>query len=308
MNYVICSSIVFMTIEESITKYEAYLRTVKRLAEGTVKNYVTDLRGLEEWLTEAGVTEVGEISARDIRGWQMAQMEAGIGEGTMRRKLSSLRPWFRYMRNMKWVEGDVMIKVKSPKVPKRLPVFFKESETERLYEDGMFEEGYEGERDKLILRMLYETGMRRSELAGLNIGSIDFGGKRIKVLGKGNKERFIPVEEELLGNIERYLALKEETYPGAEALFLKGKGVAINANDVYRIVKKYMCLLSNAERISPHVFRHTFATHMLNEGANIDAIKELLGHANLNATEIYTHNTREHLKEAYKHAHPRGDK
>lgn len=296
-----------MTIVESITRYEEYLLTVKRLAAGTVKNYVTDLQSLADWLREAGVTEVTEITAREIRGWQMSQMEAGIKEATMRRKLSSLRPWFRYMRNMKWVEGDVMAKVTSPKVPKRLPVFFKESETERIYEQEIFPEGYEGERDKLILRMLYETGMRRSELAGLSVGSIDFGGKRIKVLGKGNKERFIPVEEELLGNIERYLALKEETYPSAEGLFLKGKGKLINANDVYRIVKRYMCMLSNAERISPHVFRHTFATHMLNEGANIDAIKELLGHANLNATEIYTHNTREHLKEAYKHAHPRGE-
>lgn len=298
----------FMTIEESITKYEEYLRTVKRLAEGTVKNYVTDLRGLEEWLAEAGVIDVKDITAREIRSWQMAQMESGIGDGTMRRKLSSVRPWFKYMRNMKWVEGDVMAKVKSPKVPKRLPVFFKESETERIYEKNLFEEGYDGERDKLILRMLYETGMRRSELAGLKLENIDFGGKRIKVLGKGNKERFIPVEEELLGNIERYLALKEETYPGSGALFIKGKCVAINANDVYRIVKKYMSVVSSAERVSPHVFRHTFATHMLNEGANIDAIKELLGHANLNATEIYTHNTREHLKEAYKHAHPRGNK
>ena len=148
-----------MTIEESITKYEEYLRTVKRLAEGTVKNYVTDLRGLEEWLAEAGVTDVVEITAREIRSWQMAQMESGIGDGTMRRKLSSVRPWFKYMRNMKWVEGDVMAKVKAPKTPKRLPVFFKESETERIYEKDLFEEGYDGERDKLILRMLYETGM-----------------------------------------------------------------------------------------------------------------------------------------------------
>ena len=296
-----------MTIAESISSYKRYLLTERRLAEGTVKNYTTDLESLAAWLSESGVTDVTEISARDIRSWQMANMDAGTGDGTMKRKLSSVRSWFRYMRRNKWIDRDVMAKITAPKTPKHLPVFFKESETERIYEAAMFPEGYEGERDKMILRMLYETGMRRSELAGLKPEAIDFSAKNIKVLGKGNKERYIPVEVELLHNIELYLALKEKEHPGNASLFVTKRGRTFNAADVYRVVKKYMCALSNAERISPHVFRHTFATHMLNEGANIDAIKELLGHANLNATEIYTHNTREHLKEAYKHAHPRAD-
>ena len=297
-----------MTIEESIELYVRYLSTERRLAVGTVKNYSTDLELLCEWLTGAGIESLEDISARDIRGWQMANMEAGIGEGTIKRKLSSVRSWFRFLRRRGLVDQDTMAKISAPKSPARLPVFFKESETERIYDNTLFEEGYEGERDKLILRMLYETGMRRSELADLDTSNIDFSTKNIKVLGKGNKERLIPVENDLLCNIESYLALKNSEYPGNGNLFVSKRGRRINAADIYRIVKKYMSVLSNAERVSPHVFRHTFATHLLNEGANIDAIKELLGHANLNATEIYTHNTREHLKDAYRHAHPRAKK
>lgn len=297
-----------MTIEESISNFESYLLTERRLAKGTVKNYMTDLESLGLWLKESGVANVEAISMRDIRSWQMANMEAGVSDGTVKRKLSSVRSWFRYMRRNKWIDRDVMAKIVAPRSPIRLPVFFKESETERIYESDMFADGYEGERDKLILQMLYETGMRRSELAGLKSASIDMVARQIKVLGKGNKERYIPFEEELMHNIERYLSLKEKEHPGNESLFVTKRGRAFNSDDIYRVVKRYMCVMSNAEKISPHVFRHTFATHLLNEGANIDAIKELLGHANLNATEIYTHNSREHLKEAYKHAHPRARK
>ena len=163
-----------------------------------------------------------------------------------------------------------------------------------------------GQRDKLMLRLLYETGMRRSELAGLKVSSVDFSSLTIKVLGKRNKERVIPIENELAHNISQYLALKEQEKGPSEWLFVGTKGRQITPQDVYRTVKKYMSALSDADRISPHVFRHSFATHILNEGGNIEAIKELLGHADLATTEVYTHVTREHLKEVYKQAHPRG--
>ena len=166
--------------------------------------------------------------------------------------------------------------------------------------------------------MLYETGMRRSELASLTLSSVDLSSLNIKILGKRNKERIVPIESELAHNISRYLALREEVlalraeqHSGEEQtdrLFVTGKGKAVSDGMVYRIVERYMRPLSHAERTSPHVFRHTFATHMLNEGANIDAIKELLGHSSLSSTEIYTHVSREYLKETYKHAHPRANK
>ena len=284
------------------------MATERRLATGTVENYMTDIKSFRDYIAEAEVSEVEQITARDVRSWLMANMESGVQDNTMKRKLSSIRTWFRFMRKNKWMDTDVMAKIKSPKCPKKLPIFFKESEVEKIYNADIFPEGYEGERDKLILRMLYETGMRRSELVGLTVGNIDFSGKSLKVLGKGNKERFIPVENELLYNIKNYLALKEKEWPGNGSLFVNSRGNGITVSNVYVIVNRYMQLLSDADRTSPHIFRHTFATHMLNEGANIDAIKELLGHANLNATEIYTHTTREHLKEAYKHAHPRASK
>ena len=235
-------------------------------------------------------------------------MDRGEAAGTVKRRLSSLSSWFRFLRRRGFLEADIMAKVSAPKQPKRLPVFFKESETERLYSEGLFATDFMGQRDKLMLRMLYETGMRRSELAGLKVSSVDFSSMTIKVLGKRNKERLIPIENELAHNIKDYLALKEQEMGESEWLFVGRKGWQITPADVYQTVRKYMTVLSNADRISPHVFRHSFATHILNEGGSIEAIRELLGHADLATTEVYTHVTREHLKEVYKHAHPRSRK
>ena len=192
--------------------------------------------------------------------------------------------------------------------PKRLPVFFKESETEHLYDEGLFGTDFTGRRDALMLRMLYETGMRRSELAGLRESSVDFHNLTVKVLGKRNKERLVPIENELAHNISEYIALKRQTVGENEWLFVNAKGRQVSPQTVYQVVRKYMTGLSSADRISPHVFRHSFATHILAEGGNIQAIKELLGHENLATTEVYTHVTREHLKEEYRHAHPRSKK
>ena len=235
-------------------------------------------------------------------------MERGEAPGTVKRRLSSLSSFFRYLRRHGFFDTDIMARVSAPRQPKRLPVFFKEKELEHLYDEGLFADDFMGQRDKLMLRMLYETGMRRSELAGLRETSVDISSLTIKVLGKRNKERIIPIESELAHNINQYLALKEQEMGPNEWLFVRKNGRPINSNDVYITVKKYMTTLSNADRISPHVFRHSFATHILNDGGNIQAIKELLGHADLATTEVYTHVTHEHLKEVYKHAHPRAVK
>ena len=196
-------------------------------------------------------------------------------------------------------------------------MFFREKEAEQIY-NAEFPDTFEGQTERLVLRMLYETGMRRSELAMLTVGSVDLHALNIKVRGKRNKERIIPIENELANNISRYLALREETLRKQKALrpdmemterlLINSKGRPISDNAVYQIVERYMRPISTADRTSPHVFRHTFATHMLSEGANIDAIKELLGHSSLSSTEIYTHVSREYLKETYKHAHPRANK
>ena len=160
----------------------------------------------------------------------------------------------------------------------------------------------------MLLQLLYETGIRRAEVVGMKESSIDFSAKTLKVLGKRDKERIIPLENELLHNIKCYFSLKKENNLENESFFVRKNGKPFKAFDVYQVVKKYMTLFSNADKISPHVFRHSFATHMLNDGANISAIKELLGHTDLAATEIYTHVTRQHMKEVYTHTHPRARK
>ena len=297
-----------MKIEEAIVRFVDYIAVEKRMAEGTVRNYEGDLRDLQRYLLREDVEELDDLSARDIRGWQMEHLGAGEAAGTVRRRLSSVSSWLRWLRRSGHLEVDLMAKVTPPRQPKRLPVFFKESETEHLYDEGLFGTDFIGRRDALMLRMLYETGVRRSELAAMREASVDFHNLTVKVLGKRNKERLIPIEIELAHNISDYMALKRQTVGENEWLFVSAKGKPVTPSTVYQTVRKYMTGLSNADRISPHVFRHSFATHILAEGGNIQAIKELLGHENLATTEVYTHVTREHLKEEYRHAHPRSKK
>lgn len=297
-----------MKIEEAIDRYCDHLSTERRMAAGTVHNYRTDLTDLCRHLKAAGIDEVEDITGRDVRDWQMQHMDEGLKASTVKRQLSSLRGWFRWMRLEGISHTDVMAKVTAPKLPKRLPVFFKEKELEHLYDAGLFGDDFAGRRDALMLRMLYETGVRRSELTGLREASVDLSGLTIKVLGKRNKERFIPIEAELAHNISDYMALKLETVGPTEWLFVNLKGQQLSTTTVYNVVRRYMGALSTADRTSPHVFRHSFATHLLNEGAGIRPIQELLGHADLSSTEVYTHVSREHLKEAYRQAFPRGKK
>ena len=255
------------------------------------------------------VDEIEQVMAQDVRLWQMRMMDEGLSPATVKLNLTALRSWIRYLRRQKWLATDIMAKISNPKLAKRLPVFFREQEVERIYtDDELFPDTFEGRRDRLMLKVLYETGMRRSELQGLTEASVDFAAGTVKVLGKRDKERLIPIENELADNIKCYFSLKREIEGCSGAFFVQANGKPMTVAMIYNVVKKYMPLISNAEKISPHVFRHSFATHMLNEGADLEAIKDILGHANLGVTEIYTHVTREHLKEAYKHAHPRAQK
>lgn len=297
-----------MKVAEAIDRFHNYIANERRLAPGTVHNYILDLEDLAQWLADQQITDLDDLTAREVRSWQMDHMDRGENPGTVKRRLSSLSSFFLFLRRHNLFETDIMAKVSAPRQPKRLPVFFKEGELEHLYDEGLFADDFMGQRDRLMLRMLYETGIRRSELAGLRVSDVDFSSLTIKVLGKRNKERIIPIESELAHNIKQYLALKEQEKGTSEWLFVGRKGRQITVQDIYNTVKKYMPLLSNADRISPHVFRHSFATHILNEGGNIQAIKELLGHADLATTEVYTHVTREHLKEVYAYAHPRARK
>lgn len=296
-----------MKTEDSIALFLDYIASERRLSALTVRTYQDALLEFHKYLGNNAIDTIDDIDSKAVREWQATQIEAGIAPRTVMKKISALKSWHRFLRKKGIVKGDIFAKVSTLKIDKKLPVFYKESEVSKLYNSETFPDTFEGERDKLLLRMLYETGMRRAEIAGLTESSIDLSARTIKVLGKRNKQRIIPIENELAQNIKRYLALKNKEYPDIEHFYITRKGTPLTTSHIYNIVKKYMSVLSNADRISPHVFRHTFATEMLNEGANIDAVKELLGHSSLAATEIYTHVTREHLKETYKHAHPRAN-
>ena len=302
-----------MKIEDAIQDFATYVTTERRLSPGTTEYYIGEVEGFASYLAKEGVFDVEKIEAYDIRQWQMNLMQDGMSPGTVKKKLAALRAWFKYLRRQKVFERDIMAKITPPKMPKRLPIFFKEKEVEGIYAD-IYPDTFDGELEKLVLRMLYETGVRRSELASLTIGNVDLSGLGIKVHGKRNKDRVIPIESELAHELEHYISLRKEVVAddamlSSDApLLVNGKGKAVSVDKIYTIVRRYMSSRTCAERVSPHVFRHTFATHILNEGANIGVIKELLGHSSLSSTEIYTHVTRQHLKETYKHAHPRATK
>lgn len=297
-----------MKVEEAILRFTDHITTERRLAQGTVRYYENEVQDFGRYLSANLIDDINDISSHEVRNWQMQLLEQGIAPSTVARNLSALRAWFSYLRRQGWMHRDVMAKVRPPKQPQRLPIFFREGEAEHIYDD-IFPHTFDGELHKLVLRMLYETGMRRSELAGLTLNRIDLSSRTIKVLGKRNKERIVPIEGELAAQIQHYLSLRQavaESNPEAgDRLLLNHRGHPVSDGMIYLIVEQYMRPLSSAERTSPHIFRHTFATHLLEEGANIDAIKELLGHSNLGSTEIYTHVSRQHLKETYKHAHPR---
>lgn len=295
-----------MKINDAIESFLLYIKTERRLSDKTVIKYEGGLRQFEKYISETfSIERVEEITHTEIREWQVHLTEKGSAVATVKGQLVILRSFYKYLRREKVVDVDVMSKVITPKTAKHLPVFYSEKEVAKIYDSMYFSDDFEGKRDQLLLEILYETGIRRAEAVGMMESSVDFSAKTLKVLGKRDKERIIPLENELLHNIKCYFSLKRQSNLNSEFFFVRADGKQFTANDVYRVVKKYMTLFSNADKISPHVFRHSFATHMLNEGADISAIKELLGHTDLTATEIYAHVTRQHIKEAYKHAHPR---
>lgn len=303
-------------IEEAIQRFADHITVERHLSPTTVRYYVREAEDFAQYLASQEIDDVEKIESYDVRDWLMVQMEKN-SPATVKKKLAALSAWMTYLRKNKYLSRDIMAAISAPKTPERLPIFFRENEVEHIYDD-IYPHTYEGALAKLVLRMLYETGMRRSELASLTVQDVNLSKLTIKVLGKGSKERIIPIENELAHNISQYLTLRDEKIAELQTqgkatsdtpqLLINSKGRPVSDSKIYSIVEQYMPALSQADRVSPHVFRHTFATHILSEGADINAVKELLGHSSLGSTEIYTHVSREHLKETYKHAHPRATK
>ena len=287
-----------------------YLRQERGYSPKTVRSYSTDLTEFESFLesVDSGLS-LTDVDSSVVRNWMMTLMNGGMKATSVNRKLCALRSFYRYLLRKGIIASSPMQTVRGPKKKKPLPSFLREEEMDRLLDSTNFGDGWEGLRDKLILVMFYETGMRRAELVGLDEKDVDFWRGQVKVTGKRNKQRLIPFGDELRMLAQQYLAAKHEALPDAEdALFVRKDGRRVSDSWVYAMVKRYLSTVSTLTKRSPHVLRHTFATTMLNNEAELEAVKELLGHASVSTTEIYTHTTFEELKNAYSAAHPREKK
>lgn len=283
-----------------------YLRFERNYSPHTVAAYGKDISEFEEYF--AGIDEGLDFCAADadvVRGWMLSLMEQRYTATSVNRKLSSLRTFYRYLLREGKVKADPCARVNGPKKKKPLPVFVREEDMNRLLDETDFASSYEGVRDRMILELFYATGIRLSELIGLETADVDLSAKTIKVTGKRNKQRIVPFGEELEQDLRLYLETRETVGGDNRALFLGKEGQAVSRGTVYRIVKTNLSKVVTLKKRSPHVLRHSFATAMLNNGAELDAVKELLGHASLAATQVYTHTTFEELKKVYEQAHPR---
>lgn len=289
-----------------VDDFIAYLQNDKRYAAHTLISYKNDLEQYHAFCLEQGKDGM-DLFFKTIRNWVVHLMEQDYSPKSIHRKLSSIRSYCKFLIRRGELSEDPVERVLKPKLNKRIPQFVDEKSMNRLLDQFEFGDDFTGIRDRLIVNMLYQTGMRRGELTGLKVDSIDNNQKLIRVVGKRNKERLIPYGNELREHIQAYLSVREELYgsTGEKILFLTAKGKPVYPKLVYEAVNRYLRMVSTLDKTSPHVLRHTFATHMLNNGADLNAIKEILGHANLSATQVYTHNTFEKLKSIYNQAHPR---
>ncbi len=294
-----------MGIQESFINY---LKYEKRCSSHTVVAYQHDLDQFVQFCTDSvGEFDINKVDSKLVREWVVSLMENKLSPRSVHRKLSSVKMFFKHLMKMELIDANPVMSVPLPKVRKKLPGFVGEKNLHHLLDDGFFSKDFSGIRDKLIVEMLYGTGVRLSELLNLNENHIDLKSYQIKVTGKRNKERIIPFPRTLKPLIEEYRLLKKEQF-GFEGgvLLLTDKGEPAYEKLIYRVVKTNLSKVTSLEKRSPHVLRHTYATHLLNKGADLNAVKELLGHSNLSATEIYTHTTFEKLHRIYEQAHPRG--
>ena len=292
-----------------IDSFISYLRTEKRYSSYTLKAYENDLNQFFAYLEgDEYDGEPKEAGHKQIRQWVVYLMESGLSPRSVRRKISTLGSFYRYLVRSGVVPVSPLSRVTIPKISKQLPGFVPEDKLDDLLDETDFGDDFRGVRDRLIIEMLYFTGMRRSEIIKLSNSDVDIPGMIIKVHGKGGKQRYIPVGQSFSITLREYMKRKDNEYgplPASYPFFITGAGKRLYPELVYRVVKKYLCLVTTGGKRSPHILRHSFATHMLNHGADLNAIKELLGHASLSATQVYTHNSFEKLKRIYKQAHPR---
>ncbi|MBL0326370.1 MAG: tyrosine-type recombinase/integrase [Cytophagaceae bacterium] len=283
----------------------AHIKNERRLSPHTHTAYKADLEQFQQFYSPDLSLLIQDTQAADIREWVVSLSEQKLDNRSINRKMASLRAFFKYLLKNQKVKSDPTALVKALKTAKKLPVYLEEDAMNNLFDLVEFEPDFGGQRDRLLLELFYGTGMRLAELIGLKTKDYDRFGRKITVLGKRNKYRVIPLNQEVIDCINIYLKLLEDAGISNEFLVLTDKYEQLYPVFVQRKIKHYLELVSTISKKSPHVLRHTFATHLLNHGADLNAIKELLGHANLAATQIYTHNTIAELKEVYKKSHPK---
>ena len=291
---------------EAISGFIDYLKYEKRYSPHSLIAYEGDLRQWAAYLQEQyEVNALNQVTASFIRSWLVSRMEEGLEARSINRKITALKSFYKYAIRSGWVDVNPMGKISSPKVAKRLPVYIEAEKLDLLLDHSTFTDDFDGRRDHLILELFYGTVMRLSELLGLTIAHVDIRNLQLKVTGKRNKQRIIPLFPSLASQISVYLEARNAISTEHSLLLITKDGKPLYPVLVYRLVNRYLGVVSSQKKKSPHVLRHSFATEMLNKGADLNAIKEILGHANLSATQVYTHNTIEKLKAAYKLAHPR---
>ena len=293
-----------------IDSFIGYLRTEKLYSAHTLRAYENDLLAFKEYVARMDESLLfWEADVDVVRSWVASMMDAGAAPSSVNRKLSSLRSFFDFLRREGKVAENPVQNLRGPKCRKKLPTFVKENEMDALLDDVDFGTGYSACRDRMIIRLFYETGIRLSELVSMDVASVDMHASAIKVLGKRNRQRIIPFAVGLKSALEEYLQAREQfATHDTPALFLSDRGARVNPGTVYRMVNSRLALVTSVKKKSPHVLRHSFATAMLNNNAEIGAVKELLGHRQLATTEIYTHLSFEDLKGFYEKAHPRAGK
>jgi integrase/recombinase XerC len=295
-----------------LEQFIAYIQFEKRYSPHTVAAYQSDLAQFYIFLNtpEQVIQHPSKVTHHHIRNWMVELMNAGNTPRTINRKVATLRKYFKFLLQNQFIGATPTARIQTPKVSKQLPIVVEDEKLSKLLDsDGVFDTGFKGMRDKLIIELLFGTGIRLAELLGITENDINLYEGTVKVLGKRNKQRIIPLNAELKQLIQEYLLLKKNEIFGNKSLRLvvTNTGADAYAKMVYLIVQKYLNYISTQDKKSPHVLRHTFATSLLNKGADLNAIKDLLGHASLSATQVYTHNSVERLKSIYKQAHPKAN-
>ncbi|MEP6675749.1 MAG: tyrosine-type recombinase/integrase [Ferruginibacter sp.] len=292
----------------SIQQFLEYLTFQKRYSQHTIVSYCNDLTAFFDFMAITfGDIAVADIKPAFVRSWLASLKENDLGAKTINRKISSLKSFFKYQLKLERLAVTPMATISSPRISKKLPQYVEQADINTLLSDVTFPEDWEGKTHRLLITLFYNTGMRQAELVGLKEAQVDVANSNIKVLGKGNKERILPVSASLMQELKEYIIdkKKELDTPDRVYLLVNSKGKKLYPKYVYNAVHYYLSLITTIDKKSPHVLRHSFATHLMNNGAELNAVKELLGHSSLAATQIYTHNSIEKLKEVYKKAHPK---